>query len=414
MAIDKNGRDRDIAGYDAFSGSSGDGNNFLWWCAGAHTPLLKQYPTEQNKYAGLGGVLLATFVLAALSSGYAFYTIFGNALWAVLFAMVWGLIIFNFDRFLVSTIRKYGISPARQWRMAIPRILLAVMIGITIARPLELKLFEKEINTQVEANIHTKVQENDRQLQMETERQLQQSRMEKDRILARKQAMEDTLLLMQQAYLREADGTGGSGQRGIERITRLKMDAFGQTRASFANESAALDSALAYHNRIITSVNDSLEAKRVAYALAIRNNIGFLERNKALQDLNEKEPSVFWSNLFISLLIILLETAPIIAKMMLPVGPYDIALAQEELVPMSRLENTLEEEQQRTRKFSSLYRKQQAEMDEALLQQTRKMHQDYTDRKIRDWEEGKWERGGEAPLTDLIRDIRRHHEADEE
>ena len=46
-------------------------SHFLWWCAGAHQKLLKLYPSEHTKYSGLGGVLLATFLLATLSSGYA-------------------------------------------------------------------------------------------------------------------------------------------------------------------------------------------------------------------------------------------------------------------------------------------------------------------------------------------------------
>ena len=50
-------------------------SHFLWWCAGAHQKLLKLYPSEHTKYSGLGGVLLATFLLATLSSGYAVYTV---------------------------------------------------------------------------------------------------------------------------------------------------------------------------------------------------------------------------------------------------------------------------------------------------------------------------------------------------
>ena len=113
-------------------------NNFLWWCAGAHEKLLKQFPSEHSKYSGLGAVLLATFVLATLSAGYAIYTVFGNWLWTIGFAVIWGLIIFNFDRFLVSTMRKYGVSRRKQIMMAIPRLFLALLIGVVIARPLEM------------------------------------------------------------------------------------------------------------------------------------------------------------------------------------------------------------------------------------------------------------------------------------
>ena len=172
MATTDNGRLQSGYTYDSFTGIGTREkkpleSHFLWWCAGAYQELLKECPSEQTKYAGLGGVLLATFVLAALSAGYAIYSVFNEPLWAVLFAIVWGLIIFNFDRFLVSTMRKYGVSRRKQLWMATPRIALALLIGFTIARPLELKIFEKEIDVQITANRHQKMLLNDSLLQAE-------------------------------------------------------------------------------------------------------------------------------------------------------------------------------------------------------------------------------------------------------
>src|SRR5215831_17995610 len=85
--------------YDSFSGTDEKKkreSDFLWWCSGAYQELLKDCPTEHSKYAGLGGVVLATFVLASLSAGYAIYSVFSDPIWAVLFALIWGAIIFNF------------------------------------------------------------------------------------------------------------------------------------------------------------------------------------------------------------------------------------------------------------------------------------------------------------------------------
>src|ERR1044071_1789583 len=148
--------------YDSFGEKKQPSDSkFLWWCAGAHQKLLKQFPSEHTKYSGLGAVLLATFALATLSAGYAIYTVFGSWLWTIGFAIIWGLIIFNFDRFLVSTMRKYGVSRRKQLWMAVPRLALAVLIGFTIARPLELKIFEKEINVKMVQNLHKKIQLND-------------------------------------------------------------------------------------------------------------------------------------------------------------------------------------------------------------------------------------------------------------
>ena len=212
MADTNNGQEDLLYSYDSFGEKKKpvDNNNFLWWCSGAHQKLLKQFPSEHSKYSGLGAVLLATFVLATISAGYAIYTVFGNWLWTIGFAIIWGLIIFNFDRFLVSTMRKYGVSRRKQIMMAIPRLALALLIGVVIARPLEMKIFEKEINVKMTKNLHDKIRLNDSLLAMEYKNQLANAETERQRLLGRKLAIEDTLHNLQTAYLQEADGTGGS------------------------------------------------------------------------------------------------------------------------------------------------------------------------------------------------------------
>src|SRR5580704_7169849 len=196
MATTDNGRLQGGYTYDSFTGIGArekkpPDSHFLWWCAGAYQGLLRECPSEQTKYAGLGGVLLATFALAALSAGYAIYSVFSEPVWAVFFAIVWGLIIFNFDRFLVSTMRKYGVSLRKQLLMATPRIALALLIGFTIARPLELKIFEKEIDVQTIANRHQKMLLNDSLLLAENRATLGAATAERDRLTTRQLALQD-------------------------------------------------------------------------------------------------------------------------------------------------------------------------------------------------------------------------------
>ncbi|HET9825538.1 MAG TPA: DUF4407 domain-containing protein, partial [Chitinophagaceae bacterium] len=200
-----NGQENGLYTYDSFGESRKPPSDkkFLWWCAGAHQDLLKQFPSEHAKYSGLGGVLLATFVLASISAGYAVYTVFGNWLWTVAFAVIWGLIIFNFDRFLVTTMRKYGISKRKQLWMAMPRLALALLIGFTIARPLELKIFEKEINVKMTENLHKKIQRNDSLLALENNSLINAATAERQRLMDRKLAIENELQNLQTSYVQE-------------------------------------------------------------------------------------------------------------------------------------------------------------------------------------------------------------------
>src|SRR5690349_18797909 len=100
--------------------------------------------------------------------------------------------------------------------MAIPRLVLALLIGFTIARPLELKIFEKEVNVKMVQNLHKKIQLNDSLLTIENNSLMNAATAERQRLTDRRTALEDTLFNLQTAYVQEADGTGGSLQRGIK------------------------------------------------------------------------------------------------------------------------------------------------------------------------------------------------------
>ena len=53
-------------------------NEFLWLCAGVDRKILRQCPTDYAKYAGIGGTILFTALMATLSGGYAFSTVFDS------------------------------------------------------------------------------------------------------------------------------------------------------------------------------------------------------------------------------------------------------------------------------------------------------------------------------------------------
>lgn len=125
---------------------------FFLICSGSDKSVLYQCPTEWNKYSGIGATIFFTGLLASLSGGYALYTIFRgdeNALvYAVIFGLLWGFVILNLDRFIVSSIRKEG-NVKKELLQASPRFILAIIISIVIAKPLEVRIFESRIEQQI-------------------------------------------------------------------------------------------------------------------------------------------------------------------------------------------------------------------------------------------------------------------------
>ena len=130
----------------------GNINEFLWICAGVNRKVLRQCPTDYAKYAGIGGTILFTALMATLSGSYALYSVFYNIYAAIAFGIFWGLLIFNLDRFIVNTMYSDGKSTISRMELlsGAPRIIMAIFLGIVIATPLELKIFEDAIDIRIE------------------------------------------------------------------------------------------------------------------------------------------------------------------------------------------------------------------------------------------------------------------------
>ena len=93
-------------------------------------------------------MVLATVFMAALSMGFAMHTIFDSFYVTIPVAIVWALIVFNLDRFIVSSTGKGdGDSTISRSELfnALPRLIMAVLLGLTISAPLETFIFQKEI-----------------------------------------------------------------------------------------------------------------------------------------------------------------------------------------------------------------------------------------------------------------------------
>jgi len=117
--------------------------------SGADLKLLEKCPAEISRYSSIGATILFTGFFAALSGGYAAYKIFNDQFIAILIGVVWGIMIFNLDRFIVMSIKKKG-SFIKQILTALPRIILAIMISLVVAKPLEIRIFQDRIARVVE------------------------------------------------------------------------------------------------------------------------------------------------------------------------------------------------------------------------------------------------------------------------
>lgn len=118
----------------------------LWSAAGAVVPVLENCPTEHNKYAAIGLLMIFIGALASVSFAFFLSATFGISIAAALpFGLVWGGLIFCLDRVLLTSYRKGETGKIS----VVQRFLLTAAIAIIIGEPLLLHFFQNEINLEL-------------------------------------------------------------------------------------------------------------------------------------------------------------------------------------------------------------------------------------------------------------------------
>ena len=293
-------------------------SRFLWFCSGADPDILSACPrSEHIKFSGIGGTVFFTGLLASLSGGYAFFTVFDSVPVAVLFGLLWGLIIFNLDRFIVSTIKKEG-GFGQQFTMAIPRLLLAITLAIVISKPLELRIFNGEIE---EILTQRKVDKGaaagagfvERSSELEV-RIISLGELTGLRFQQREKDYQD--------YKCECDGTCGTGQQGRGSECARKEQKYLLSNQEYQETKTTNETEIA---RIRAEINGLTDEASAARELANNSfSTGLLARLSASSEL-PWEPGFF-----LILMFALIEISPILAKILAPRGPYDVILTRVE------------------------------------------------------------------------------------
>lgn len=284
---------------------------FLVFCAGSSPDLLAQCPTsEWIKHTSTGLTVLFTSLLAMLSSYFALQVVLDNVLLSLPLSLLWALIIFNLDRFIVASFRKQG-DFWKECLQAIPRILLAGAIAIVVARPLELEIFRSEVRQNLAEQ---------RTEKMETMRRTHEQRLtvHDARTLALKEELDGYFRLREkyyQEYICECDGTCGTGLKGRGSECKAKQRKYEEYVREFEREKGRIDASLAGLSQERSRISaEYTEARRLAETAFSE---GFLARLQALGKLGTL------ASFAITLLLMLVEITPILSKLLAPEGPYD-------------------------------------------------------------------------------------------
>lgn len=323
---------------------------FLWFCAGADSQLLSRCPnSDRVKFQGLGGVVLTVGVLAFFSGSYAFYTVFSpkdaTALGervvhlpsvgaSVFFGLVWALIIFNIDRFIISSTGKGDGTDKITWGEfvnSLPRLAMALIIGLCLSKPLEIKILESEIESALEkeqkeflaqlndasealvAKERATLREKVDGLQKRTDDN--DATLEKRRLEIQQQRRELEL---------EAEGKTGSGSAGRGPAWRDKRDnldrmeaELNRDREAMGKKNSLVGDELKEAKESLAALDSKLATEKASNLQVARHLDGLMKRIQVSHDIGGMIP------IAIMLLLLCIEAGPIFFKLMVIKGSYD-------------------------------------------------------------------------------------------
>ncbi|WP_346335421.1 DUF4407 domain-containing protein, partial [Microbacterium testaceum] len=352
---------------------------------GADNDVLSEVPEEVPRFVQMFLVLAGTALVSSLSMMFALLTGVRVSLFlAIPLALVWGLIIFNLDRFLTSTMRSTK-NVFRLLGLAFPRVIMAALIGIVVAEPLVLQVFQNDIAREVNSTNVTQALTDQDAVTNGPEKQAldaasaQVSALENqaatgivtgtsstsaesaaaqqtvDQLTQQLAAQQSVIDQARAVYQCELTGQGAGSVPGCTGVAgngassdaakaqlaqaQSSYDALStqlqqaQTALATANAAGA-EAAASSADQNKKQAEDQLPAARTQYetALAAYNQraasiadgnagaVGLLSQITALERLSDREPVLRWAHYLIAALFFMIELLPVLVKVLTGFG----------------------------------------------------------------------------------------------
>jgi hypothetical protein len=331
--------------------------------AGVDEELLSWVPCEQARYTGLGGVILGTATIAGLSMWMALSEVLGGTyVLAVIPVLIWVLFVLNLDRWIVSSAT--GTMWRRRAALLLPRLFIAFVLGIIVAEPIVLRVFQtaveehvRQVREQQVADLESRMVGCNPTPQPATDRPectgyvvslgttpaalsreltgLQRDAATLQRILNADTSQHTRLEEKARQECAGIEGGGLSGLAGVGdrcRRNRRDADAFAEVHRIAANTAklsqlnrrigelrARLGSADDDYQRAVSAEIDN----RVHALRATFGPIGLLERLRALLELTAQDGFLLMATWFLRAFLILVDCLPVLVKLLGGTTAYD-------------------------------------------------------------------------------------------
>ncbi|MEU7741147.1 DUF4407 domain-containing protein [Nonomuraea sp. NPDC049158] len=344
---------------------------FLRRFTGVDEKILASVPQERSRYTSLGGIVVSTALIAGASMLGALTLLSQvSLLYLVPMAVLWGLIIANIDRFLITSLHGDADGWSR-WGNVLIRLALAVVIGIFIAEPLTLKLFQERLDRQIMVERDQAISLTESRYKqcnpptgpapsgvncsgyfldggeqaVAIERNITQSKSilkdAEDRLAADIKRREDLEAIRNRecSGIKVANRTTGLAGHGPRcKVYTDDLKAFvtshdiPKQQKEIAERKDEIDSLAADQNSAEKERSKTLSKKNAEHVEETRrayNDIGLLDRWEALGTVAGQSGMVTFAHWLLRIIFVLLDCMPIISKMLNGKTEYDRLLTQE-------------------------------------------------------------------------------------
>lgn len=351
--------------------------NWFLFCSGAHLDFLNHEDCkyEHNKYIGIGSAVFFTALFAFMSASYALYTVFGSWWSACFIGFIWSCFIFSLDRYIVSTLKKED----NKWNeilKASPRIFLAFMLAIIISKPLELRIFEREIENEL-IKMQNEIEKQQNEAVYSKYPEVENLESVITRLNVDYKSCQNYADNLKANAVGEADGTSGSGIRNTGPIFAIKeqiaeakqvectkiLQELDKNKLELATLKTKIDLEVASLSRTkengllariealsrLTFTDKIVELKPLSQSdLVVKGDS--IDKVDSLQipinqipspqlTIVEERNAMWWATLAITILFVIIELAPLLLKIFTEKGNYDLKVQTiEETVKAKEIE----------------------------------------------------------------------------
>ena len=331
---------------------------FLWWLSTAEKELLQDCVIDRNRYSIIGMTVLGTWMFATLAWTYFFSTVVSNVFACFALGIFMGGIILTIDRALIKGINKFN---KNKFTPLLFRGLLAITIGVFMAQPALLYLFDKEIHVQI--SLDNEQKKKDKLLQQEsalasTKKDIQLQKQQWQQQLDNKYK---EVTVDRNNFIAETDGTGGSKKIGLKDIAQAKQKEYQKLDQEYQLLLGLLQPRITQADSSLNKMESAVEVEQQNFNQLL--NDGFLTRIEALNNLIKSNPALQYRYYLLVIILLLIELMPVLSKTILPAGTYDEKVLTREKMEKEIVRQNILHEQS----LKELYNKMALEQDTEFL-----------------------------------------------